>query len=149
MIFTRLNIYYVTPNFEWYELLEKLRFTGDIPREDLEVFLTAKYGKTDCFVSGNRELREHPNFANRPKMRIMEKYILRARVMTPSERLELEACLKRASDILYNNSDSDKLETFEGIEQTVREQVLEYVSPEIALFLSKRKQEQNKGKSEP
>ena len=79
----------------------------------------------------------------------MERYILRARVMTPSERLELEACLKRASYILYNNSDSDKLETFEGIEQTVREQVLEYVSPEIALFLSKRKQEQNKGKSEP
>ena len=69
--------------------------------------------------------------------------------MTPSERLELEACLKRASDILYNNSDSDKLETFSGIEQTVREQVLEYVSPEIALFLSKRKQEQDKGKSEP
>jgi hypothetical protein len=82
-------------------------------------------------------------------MTIMEKYMLRARVMTPSERLELEACLKRASEILYNNSDSDKLETFEGIEQTVREQVLEYVSPEIALFLSKRKQEQNKGKSEP
>ena len=68
--------------------------------------------------------------------------------MRPSERLELEACLKRASEILYNNSDSDKLETFSGIEQTVREQVLEYVSPEIALFLSKRKQEQNKGKSE-
>ena len=45
--------------------------------------------------------------------------------MTPSERQELEACLKRASKILYNNSDPESLKTFEGIEKTVREQVLE------------------------
>ena len=68
--------------------------------------------------------------------------------MTPSEKLELESCLKRVSEILYKNSGSERLDTLEQIEKTVREQVLEYVSPEIALFLSKRKQEQNKGKGE-
>ena len=69
--------------------------------------------------------------------------------MTPSERQELEACLKRASEILYNNSDPESLKTFEGIEKTVREQVLEHVSPQITLFLSKTRQEQQRGKSEP
>lgn len=64
--------------------------------------------------------------------------------MTPSERQELESCLKRASEILYNNSDPKELDTFEGIEKTVREQVLENVSPEITLFLSKRKRKQEK-----
>ena len=44
--------------------------------------------------------------------------------MTPSERLELEACINRASEILYNNTDPDSLETLEDIETTVRDQVL-------------------------
>lgn len=52
--------------------------------------------------------------------------------MTPLERKELEACLKRASEILYNNTDSSSLDTLEGIEIAVREQVLENVSPQIA-----------------
>ena len=54
--------------------------------------------------------------------------------MTPAEREELETCLKRASEILYNNSDTDSLETLADIEITVRNQVLEHVSPKIALF---------------
>ena len=56
--------------------------------------------------------------------------------MTPSEQQELEACLRRVSEILYNNSDQESLETLETIETTVRAQVLEHVSPKIALFLT-------------
>ncbi len=67
--------------------------------------------------------------------------------MTPSERKELEACLKRASKILYDNTDSESLDTLEGIEIAVREQVLENVSPQIALFLSKQKQRQKREKN--
>ena len=52
--------------------------------------------------------------------------------MTPSERKELEACLKRASEILYNNAAPDSIETLEDIEIAVREQVLANVSPQIA-----------------
>jgi hypothetical protein len=61
--------------------------------------------------------------------------------MTPDERLELEACLKRASEILYQNSDPESLETLEDIEKKVREQMLSEVSPRIALFLSKGRRE--------
>ena len=64
--------------------------------------------------------------------------------MTPLERLELEACINRASEILYKNADPDSLETLEDIETAVREQVLENVSPQIALFLSKEKQKREK-----
>jgi hypothetical protein len=60
-------------------------------------------------------------------------------IMTPDERLELEACLRRVSEILYNNSDTDSLETLADIEITVRNQVLEHVSPKIAFFLSPKK----------
>jgi hypothetical protein len=52
--------------------------------------------------------------------------------MTPSERKKLQACLREAGKILYNNADPDSLETLEDIETAVREQVLENVSPEIA-----------------
>lgn len=69
--------------------------------------------------------------------------------MTPSERLELEVCLKRVGEILYKNSDPESLETFEGIEKTVREQVLEEISPKIALFFSKKRREQKKEGKEP
>jgi hypothetical protein len=59
--------------------------------------------------------------------------------MTPSERKKLQACLREASEILYKNADPDSLKTLEDIEIAVREQVLENVSPEIALFLLKEK----------
>ena len=68
--------------------------------------------------------------------------------MTPSERLELEACINRASEILYNNTDPDSLETLEDIETVVREKVLENVSPQIALFLSKEKQKREREDNE-
>ena len=61
--------------------------------------------------------------------------------MTPSEKKELEACLRRVSEILYNDSDSESLETLETIENPVRAKVLEYVSPKIALFLSQKRPE--------
>lgn len=68
--------------------------------------------------------------------------------MTPSEKLELEACLRRVSEILYNDSDSESLETLETIENIVRAKVLEHVSPKIALFLSKKRLELGEGKKE-
>ena len=69
-------------------------------------------------------------------------------LMTPEDRLELEACLRRVSEILYNNSDTDSLENLADIEITVRNQVLEHVSPKIALFLSPKKPKPNGEKPE-
>lgn len=50
------NIDYVSYNAEWEK--EKLTLINNkiIPSEDIEIYLTAKLGKADCFVSGNREL---------------------------------------------------------------------------------------------
>jgi hypothetical protein len=68
--------------------------------------------------------------------------------MTPAERQELEACLKRASEILYKNTQPELLSNLEEIETTVRSQVLEYVSPQITLFLSTKRRELTEEKRE-
>ena len=68
--------------------------------------------------------------------------------MTPSERKRLEACLTEVSEILYNNSDTESITTLEYIENVVREKVLENVSPQIALFLSKEKQKREREDNE-
>lgn len=56
--------------------------------------------------------------------------------MTPEDQERLQACTQEIAEILYRNSDKAVLKTLEGIEQTVRQQMLEQVSPEVALFLS-------------
>jgi hypothetical protein len=56
--------------------------------------------------------------------------------MTSEEQERLQGCTQEIAEILYRNSDRAKFKTLEGIEQTVRQQMLEHVSPEIALFLS-------------
>jgi hypothetical protein len=56
--------------------------------------------------------------------------------MTPEEQERLQACTQEIAEILHRNSDKAVLKTLEGIEQTVRQQMLEQVSPEVALFLS-------------
>jgi hypothetical protein len=61
--------------------------------------------------------------------------------MTPEEQERLQACTQEIAGILYRNSDKPKLKTLEGIERTVRQQMLEHVSPEVALFLSTMKLE--------
>ncbi|MEM9541612.1 MAG: hypothetical protein AAGA60_19220 [Cyanobacteria bacterium P01_E01_bin.42] len=56
LILSRLNIHYVSPDSEWNQLLEELNDSGQIPSEDIEIFLSAKLGETDCFVASNRKL---------------------------------------------------------------------------------------------
>jgi hypothetical protein len=56
--------------------------------------------------------------------------------MTPEDQKRLEACTAEIAEILHRNSDPNTLESLEGIEQTVRQQMLEHISPKVALFLS-------------
>lgn len=65
--------------------------------------------------------------------------------MTPEEQERLEAAVKEIAAILYKNTSPFELETLEGIEKTVRWQMLEHVSPKIAFFLSNKQQVQIKG----
>ena len=62
--------------------------------------------------------------------------------MTPEDSQKLQAYLEAVAAILYQNSEPEKLKTLEGIEQAVRQQVLEHVSPKIGIFLSEKQQEQ-------
>ena len=57
--------------------------------------------------------------------------------MTPEQQAELNLHLKAIAQILYQQADSSKLETLVGIEETIREQTLEYITPQIGFFFSK------------
>ena len=65
--------------------------------------------------------------------------------MTPEDQERLQACTQEIAEILHRNSDKAELTTLEGIEQTVRQQMLEHVSPNVALFLSTVKPTVNEG----
>jgi hypothetical protein len=58
--------------------------------------------------------------------------------MTPEEEQRLEACVTEIAQILYNNTPPEKITSLEEIEKTVRQQMMEHVSPNIALFLCKK-----------
>jgi len=50
--------------------------------------------------------------------------------------------------ILYEQTSPEQLKDLEAIEATVRQQVTQYVSPELGIFLSKKRQEQALEESE-
>jgi hypothetical protein len=58
--------------------------------------------------------------------------------MTPEEQERLQACVTEIAQILYKNIPAEQIATIEGIEKTVRQQMIEHISPKIALFLSKK-----------
>ena len=57
--------------------------------------------------------------------------------MTPEEIERLQACSREMAEILYRNTPESELENLDAIEPSVRRQMLEHVSPKVALFLSK------------
>lgn len=64
--------------------------------------------------------------------------------MTPDELKRLKACSQEIAEILYRNTDKSELNDLDGIEKSVRRQMLEQVSPNVALFLSQLKPERPK-----
>jgi hypothetical protein len=62
--------------------------------------------------------------------------------MNQDKQERIKACLQELSTLLYEEADKSNLTDLEGIEKTVRSQILELVSPEIALFLLNKKLEQ-------
>lgn len=61
--------------------------------------------------------------------------------LTPEQQKAIEYHSREIAKILHPEADPAAIETLEGIEKTVRDQVLEHVSPSIGVFLSKLKQE--------
>jgi hypothetical protein len=68
--------------------------------------------------------------------------------MTPEDQQALTTHAREIAKILHRNAPPETVQTLEGIEKTVRGQLLEHVSPEIALFLSKSRPESNAAESE-
>lgn len=65
--------------------------------------------------------------------------------MTPEDKKRVEEYTTEIAKILYRNAEAkntEQLKTLEGIELAVREQVLENVSPNIGIFLSRQAVEQ-------
>ena len=62
--------------------------------------------------------------------------------MTPKEKKELTKHLNAIGKILYKQTTPEQIESLANIEETVREQVLEHISPQISIFLSDKEQEQ-------
>ncbi len=64
-----------------------------------------------------------------------------ANKMTPSDQQQLKAHLKAAAQILYRNTDPTELKSFESIEKSVRQKMLEQVDPELGSFFFQQYQE--------
>ena len=62
--------------------------------------------------------------------------------MTPEEEKELAKHIRAIGKILYRQTKPEQVETLAKIEETVREQVLEHISPQIGIFLSDKEQGQ-------
>ncbi|MGA7932289.1 MAG: hypothetical protein WCA35_01795 [Kovacikia sp.] len=56
--------------------------------------------------------------------------------MDLDKRAQLQAHVQAIAALLYEETDAEKVQTLAGIEEAVREHMLEYVSPEVAKFLS-------------
>ena len=63
--------------------------------------------------------------------------------MTPEEKKELKVHIDAIANILYKQTKPEQLKTLSKIEETVRKQTLEYISPQIGFFSSPKPQEQH------
>ena len=60
--------------------------------------------------------------------------------MTPEQAQALKEHLQAIAKILYDDSDPATMQTLEGIEMTLRQQIQTHVSPELGNFLFKHLQ---------
>ena len=58
--------------------------------------------------------------------------------MTPAEAQRVQECIQEIAATLYKNTPASELTSLENIEKSIRQQMLEHVSPKVALFLSSK-----------
>ncbi len=54
--------------------------------------------------------------------------------MDAEKKAQLQAHAQAIAALLYEETDPEQVKTLEGIEETVRDHLLEYVGPEIVFF---------------
>ena len=62
--------------------------------------------------------------------------------MTPQKEALLTKHLEAIAALLYEETKPEQVESLAQIEATIREQTLEYITPQIGIFLSNKRQEQ-------
>jgi hypothetical protein len=60
-------------------------------------------------------------------------------MMTPEQKAALQQHVDAIAKILYADCDPESLQTLADIETTVRDKMLEHVSPQVGVFLSEAK----------
>ena len=66
-----------------------------------------------------------------------------------TERLkQIKVHAQAIAELLYEETDLEKVRTLEGIEQVVRKHIIDYVNPEVANFLSQPVVELKQGEKE-
>jgi hypothetical protein len=68
--------------------------------------------------------------------------------MEAANQKKLQEHLQAIAKILYQETETEELESLAGIEKTIRAQILEYITPELGIFFSKKQQELHRGESE-
>jgi hypothetical protein len=68
--------------------------------------------------------------------------------MTPEELQKVNEYSKEIAKILYADTDPETLDSLEAIERVVRQKMLEHVTPQVGIFLSKLAQTPSQGVSE-
>jgi hypothetical protein len=68
--------------------------------------------------------------------------------MTPEELQKVNEYSKEIAKILYADTDPETLDSLEAIERVVRQKMLEHVTPQVGIFLSKLAQTPIQGVSE-
>jgi hypothetical protein len=61
--------------------------------------------------------------------------------MNLDKQQELNQHLQAIAEILHQEAAPEKIATLEGIEETIREQTLEYITPKLGFFLSTKQRE--------
>lgn len=69
--------------------------------------------------------------------------------MTPEEQQKIKINLQEIAEILYKNTSVNNLQSFESVELSVREHLIETVAPEISGFFLTRRGEKVRGEEEP
>lgn len=67
--------------------------------------------------------------------------------MTPEKQKALEEHIEAIATILYEETQAEELESLAKIETIVRDQTLEYITPQIGFFLLSKLQAQQLGES--
>lgn len=73
---------------------------------------------------------------------------LSAPVMTPEQKKALQEHVDAIAKILYADCDPESLQTLADIETTVRDKMLEHVSPQVGFFYQQQNQNKRRKKTQ-